>query len=92
MIATNQEMIHVIANINCERINDEAKENKAMNVPKDYKKNVHDTEWASINSCTKLGPLRVRDSVVLRDVLLEGRTGFGHSFIFSDVHATEARS
>ncbi|KAK9505922.1 hypothetical protein O3M35_009881 [Rhynocoris fuscipes] len=36
--------------------------------------------------------LLARDSVVPRDVFLKGRTGFGHSSICSDEHASEART
>ncbi|KAK9511943.1 hypothetical protein O3M35_000500 [Rhynocoris fuscipes] len=36
--------------------------------------------------------LLARDSIVPRDVFLEGRSGFGHSFIFSNVQASEATS
>ncbi|KAK9511855.1 hypothetical protein O3M35_000436 [Rhynocoris fuscipes] len=36
--------------------------------------------------------LLARDSVVPHDVFLEGRTGFGHSSIFSDMQASDMTS
>ncbi|KAK9505886.1 hypothetical protein O3M35_009856 [Rhynocoris fuscipes] len=36
--------------------------------------------------------LHARDSIVPRDVFLEGRTGFGHSSIFSDMQASKAKN